>query len=421
MFKKILSVLFSIGLMFSAIIDCRGVDMQKISTKKAIIISPGIYASGLFYRNETCAKYHKNEAIWMPLDNTNKWRMVKGVAKFKFFHSDLYCDENGKPVNDTIGLPLENEDFPNSVDKDVAKYGVGNSCKKLMDILTKQFPDYKVIMYNYDWRLDVDKAAKGLTEEVQRYDEVILIGYSLGGIVACRSAALLNKLGDLSKIKKYISIAVPYNGTVEALYVLNKGMRTENDFMGKAIEILGIPNIIKNMAKNCSAAYQMLPSKDYFKRAKNGYITDMDNHTLSYDETLEFLKKCDFSKKSDGTTKKFLDKPQKIYDDLIVNGKHILTYLDYHIIAGCGLDTMSELKINSQKPGDIVIKNYVDGDGSIALNESAIPFDSIDSDRIYKVKGRHQFLLGYDSVIENIEKIIKNGVFRVNQRSDLAA
>lgn len=410
MFKKILSVLFSISLTLSFIVKCTAIEKESTNARKAIIISPGIYASGLFYRGKTCNKYYKNESIWMPLDDKNRWRMIKGVAKFKFFHSDLHCDENGKPINDNIGLPLEDEDFPNSVDKDVAKYGVGNSCKKLMDILTKQFPDYKVIMYNYDWRLDIDKAAESLTEEIQKHDEVILIGYSLGGIVACRSAVLINKLGDLSKIKKYISVAVPYNGTVEALYVLNKGMRVENDFMGKIIKILGIPNIIKNMAKNCSAAYQMLPSKDYFKRAKNGYITDMSDHTLSYDETLEFLKNCDFSKKSDGTTKKFLDKPQRIYDSLIVNGKHILTYLDYHIIAGCGLDTMSVLKINCQKKGGVIIEKYVDGDGSIALNESAIPFDDIDSHRIFKLKGRHQFLLGNNKVIENIINTIKHDV-----------
>ncbi len=420
MFKKLLSAFFGVILLFSYGVNCQCAKLEETAKNKAVIVVPGTFASGLFYSGETCTKYYKNEAIWMPLDDKSKWRMVKGVAKFKFFYEDLSCDENGNPVNENIGLPLKNENFPYQTDADIAKYGVGNSCKKLIDTLTEKFADYKVFLHNYDWRLDIDKAAESLTEEIQKYDEVILIGYSLGGLVACKSAVQLQKLGQLRKITKYVSVAVPYNGTVEPFYVLNKGMITENDFMGKVIRILGIQNIIKYMAKNCCTTYQMLPSKDYFKKAKNGYITDIKGKTLNYDETLEFLKNCSFAKKANGNIKYFLNEPQKIYDSLIVGGKHILNFLDYHIIAGCGLSTMSELRLNPQKQDEVII-NYVDGDGSIALNESAIPFDNIDDSRIFKVKGRHQFLIGDDKVIKNIINIIKDSTFESNQKLNIVA
>lgn len=420
MFKKVLSVLFSVILLFSVCIGCATVKSEETSGSKAIIVVPGLFSGGLFYRDKTCRKYYKNEAIWMPLDSKSKWRMLKGVAKFKLFNKDLFCDENGNPINKNIGLALENEEFPHPVDANVAKYSVGDSCRKLVDSLTEQFKDYEVILHNYDWRLDINKAADSLTKEIQKHDEVILIGYSLGGIVSCKSAVKIKELGQLDKIKKYISVAVPYNGTVEPFYVLNKGMLTENDFMGRVIRFLGIHNIIKNMAKNCGITYQMLPSKEYFKRAQRGYITNTKGKTLDYDETLEFLKNCSFMKKTDGSTKAFLNEPHKLYDGLIVDGKHILNFLNYHIIAGCGLDTMSEIGIGLKKSSNIRIKNYVDGDGSVAFNESAIPFDGIDNSRIFKVKGRHQFLIGDDKVIKNIIDTIKNNALESNEKFNLA-
>lgn len=425
MFKKILTTLLSVTLLFSiTTVNCENVKAENANAdkKRAIIVVPGIYTSGLFYCGQTCKKYYKNEAVWLPLDSNHKWRMIKGIAKFRFFYNDLYCDENGKPVNKNIGLLPENSQLPYLVDEDIAKYGVANSYKKLVDTLATHFPKDSVFLYNYDWRFDIDKAATNLAQEIQKYDEVVLVGHSLGGIVACRSAVLLQKLGCLDKIKKYISIAVPYNGTAEAFFVLNKGLLTENDFMGKIIEILGVPKIIRNMAKNCEIAYQMLPNKNYLERAqKKGYLCDKTGHVFDYDRTLEYIKECDFSKKQDGKIKSFLNAPHAIYDSLIVDSNHILNYLDYHIIAGFGLKTMSLFGIDPKNHENITIEEYVDGDGSIALNESALPFDNIDSSRVSKVNGRHQFLIGDSKVIKKIVDIIENNVSKLDTRLNLAA
>lgn len=421
MFKKVLSLFFSVLLLFSFVASCQSVKSVGAVKNKAIIVVPGTYASGLFYRGKTCTKYYKNEALWMPLDDNGKWRMIKGIAKFVLFNRDLFCDENGNPINRNVGLFLKNKKFPYKADKNIVKYGVGDSCKKLINALNKRFKNYKVFLYNYDWRLGVDKAAESLTKEIQKYDEVVLVGHSLGGMVSCRSAVQLKKLGQLEKVKKYISIGVPYNGTTEAFYVLNKGMTTENDFMGMIIRLLGIQNIIKNIAQNCSTTYYLLPSKAYFGRLKKGYIIDAKGKNLDYNETLEFLKTRDFAKKSNGYTKRFLNEQEKVYDSLIVDGKHILNFLDYHMIVGCGLDTMSEFSLSSEKPNEIKIIKYVDGDGSIALNESAIPFDGIEKNRIFKVKGRHQFLISDDRVVENIVNTIGRSVLGHDKELAMAA
>lgn len=401
MFKKFIS-LFCILTLLLTINANQVFGSDETPKDKAIIVVPGTFASGLFYRGETCTKFNKNEVIWMPLGD-DMWRLLKGITKFMFCYEDLFCDEDGNSINKNIGVPLENEKFPNHVDEETAKYGVGNAYKNLINSLTDQFKDYKVFLFNYDWRFSADKSAAQLTEEIKKYDEVILIGHSFGGNVACKSAVQLEKMGQLEKIKKFIGIAVPFNGTVEPFYVLNKGMVTDNDLIGKVIKLLGIPNIVKNMAKNCEPTYQMLPNEDYFKVAEKGYITDKDGKTLNYNETLEFLKDCQFAKKSDKSTKHFLTNLKKVNDD-----KNILKLLDYHIIAGCGINTMSEIFIDSKNQENITIKRFVDGDGTIALNESATPFNDIEDKRIFKVNGRHQFLASDCKVIENVINTIKD-------------
>lgn len=417
MFKKLLSLFCIMVVLFTININ-QVCGLDETSKNKAIIILPGTFASGLFYSGEDCIKYNKNEAVWIPLGD-NIWRLLKGITKFMLFNKELFCDEQGNKVNKNIGLPLENEKFPNQVDEDIAKYGVGNAYKELINILTDQFKDYKVFLFNYDWRFNIDEAAGRLTEEIKKYDEVILIGHSLGGNVACKSAVQLKKMGQLGKITKFIGIAVPFNGTVEPFYVLNKGMVTENDLIGKIIKFLRIPNIIKNMAKNCEPTYQMLPTENYFKKV-GGYITNKDGKTLNYNETLEFLKSCKFAKKSDGNAKHFFTKLEKDKDNK--DNINILKFLDYHIIAGYGFNTMSKLLLDFKDREDVTIKGYVDGDGSIALYESAIPFDDVENKRVFKVKGRHQFLANNKEVIENIINVISNKeTLRLNEELDVVA
>ncbi len=401
--KKFFNTIISFTLVFSFIANFGIAKADDQPKNKAMILVPGLFASGLFYRGEDCAKYYKNEAIWIPMDTNYKWRVAKGITKFELFNSDLGCDENGELLNKDIGVFKENESFPYEVDSNIAKYAVDGSGKNLIDTLTAKFPDRKVFMYNYDWRRDIEKAAEDLAQTIRQYDEVVLIGYSLGGIVSCKAAMKLKESGDLNKISKFISVAVPYNGTTQPFYVLNSGMYVGNDLRGKFIKFLGIHNIVKEIAKNCEIAFQMLPSEKYFERAEEGYL-NKDGKVLNYSETLDFIRNCEFSKKSDGTVKAFLSNPQVLFESLVdKDGKHILNYLDYHLVVGCGVDTISKFDCNLSAP---VVSKYVDGDGTVALKESAIPFDGIDSSKIFKVKASHQQVISDNRVVEDIVNVI---------------
>lgn len=375
-------------------------------TKKAMIVVPGLLASGLFYRGDDCTKYYKNESIWIPMDLNYKQRVLKGIIKLGLFSGDICCDENGQVLNKDIGALKENVKFPYEADSNIAKYAVDGSCKKLIDTLSAKYPDQDVFMYSYDWRRDMEKASEDLAQIIRKYDQVVLIGHSLGGIVSCKAAMKLKETGDLNKISKFISVAVPYNGATPAFYVLNSGIDTRYDPTARKIliKLLGIDRLSKNIAKNYEIVFQLLPSKVYFERASRGYL-NKDGKNLNYNETLEFIKNCAFSKKHDGTVKWFANEPQLLLDSLVdKDGKHILNYLDYHLIVGQGADTMAEFDCNLNNK---IIK-YVDGDGTVALNESAIPFENISKDKIFKVNFKHQEALSDDKVIENIMDMIFN-------------
>lgn len=375
-------------------------------TKKAMIVVPGLLASGLFYRGEGCIKYSKNESIWIPMDVNHKRRILKGLIKLGLFTGDICCDENGQVLNKDIGAPEVTEKFPFETDSNIAKYAVDGSCKKLIDTLSTKYPDQDVFMYSYDWRRNIEKASEDLAQIIRKYDQVVLIGHSLGGIVSCKAAMKLKETGDLNKISKFISVAVPYNGATQPFYVLNSGIYTRYNSKARSIiiKLLSIDKISKKVAKNYEIVFQLLPNKAYFERAGKGYL-NKDGKNLNYEETLEFIKNCTFSKKHDGTVKWFANEPQILLESLIdKDGKHILNYLDYHLIVGQGVDTMAEFDCNLNNK---IIK-YVDGDGTVALNESAIPFENISKDKIFKVNVKHQEALSDDKVIENIMDMIFN-------------
>ena len=86
--------------------------------------------------------------------------------------------------------------------------------------MTKNKHKEEIIFFNYDWRLSCDINGDLLTKLINEYDKVTLIGYSMGGLISCKAMCNLFKKSKLDKIENYISIAVPYNGSVLALYSL---------------------------------------------------------------------------------------------------------------------------------------------------------------------------------------------------------
>ncbi len=380
--------------------------------KKAVIIVPGVLMSGLYYNDKENFKYYENELVWMGV-GSSKIRTVKAISKFLFYYKDLFCDENGTPINKHIGIS-KGTNYAYESDAKIAKFGVLSLCEKLTDELNKNFSiqnggEYEIILHNYDWRIDCAENSKLLTEEIMKYDEVMLIGYSLGGLISCKSAAELKEKNELQRIKTFISVAVPYNGAAEALCVLEKGMFTGSNIIDKAIKLIGIPDIMRELSCNCVSTYQLLPTKKFFEKCENGFVCDEQNRLLSYDETLELLKNRSWNKKSDGSDKDFFEKSENFHKSFYVDGNHIVNLMNSYFIAGSGRKTKSKILIDKKVKNSAEAVEYVDGDSTIALNESAVPDGKTIKD-IIKVYSKHNEIFNDESTIKYIVDIISKNI-----------
>lgn len=380
---------------------------------KAILIVPGVLSSGLFYNGQTNLKYYQNEALWLGTTDS-KVRSTKAIFKLLIYNNDLTCDENGIPTNKNVGLPCDNK-FPTVYDENIARYGVFSCYKKAIDLMEKKFGNhtpynYKVLLYNYDWRLDCSKNSELLTSEIMKYDEVILIGYSLGGLISCKSACELLNAGGIDKIKSFISVATPYNGTVEPLYVLENGMVTGDSFMDSVIRFLNIPKIVRKIAYNCPAMYQLFPTRKFFERNPEGYIRNLSGTDVnSYSSTINTISSKPWYKKSDGTNKDFLNVADEFHNSLYVNNKHIINYINSYFIVGAGYKTMCKLNLAENSKQKTTISKFTEGDGTIPLNYSGLPpMEVEDNSRIFIVKSKHNEIFNNDNAINYMVDIIEN-------------
>ncbi|MDQ5984147.1 MAG: hypothetical protein RUMPE_01183 [Eubacteriales bacterium SKADARSKE-1] len=381
--------------------------IDKDRKEKAIIIVPGVLSSGLFYNGEKNYKYDENEVVWLGVGES-KMGTIKSVGKLIMYYKDLFCDDNGIPVNDKIG-PAVQRDYTRSPECDIAKYGILNSCKKLVNELDKNWGinnggEYHIVLNSYDWRLSCAENAKLLTEKILKYDEVVLIGFSCGGLICCKSATELLAKKELSKIKAFISVGVPYQGAPSTLDVIENGMFNSDSAEDRNARFWGISDIIKEISHNCQSTYELLPTKNYFERGK-GYICENSDQNLDYSQTLEQLRTRNWSKKKDGTNKDFYEKAEKFHEGLYVNGKHIVNFMNSYFIAGIGLKTISKILVNKASNDTAKVIEYADGDGTVPFYESAVPNGKTDED-IMKVNSKHNEILNDENALKCIVNII---------------
>lgn len=405
-FSLIIIIFFSIGSVFSK---------ENDNKNRAIIIVPGILSCGLFNSGERTSIYHHNEVIWITASKRHPIESLKSAYKFIKYKNSLYCDDNGNPIDKNIGPPSDDL-FLKESDKNVAKYGVLSIYNQAINMLDYQFGyqtpyKCKTILYNYDWRLDCSKNAKLLTNEIMKYDEVILIGYSLGGLVSCKCACNLLEMGEIHRIKTFISVATPYNGSPLALFMLENGTNTGSRLLDKVIKLLSISEIIKNVAKNCPSVYQLLPNHNFFEKNPNGYIFNDSKKWLGYNDTVKLIKDKSWYKKTNGDNKTFLETADSFHKSLYIDNKHIVNYLNSYFIVGAGIKTPTKLKLTPSLKQKVVICGFANGDGTVPLEDSAMPpVLNINEDRVFKVKSKHSSMFKTSRVIKQLISLISNSL-----------
>jgi pimeloyl-ACP methyl ester carboxylesterase len=206
--------------------------------KKAVIILPGLFASGL-YDTET------GESVWDPFEGMDVWLtdfigrngfpigLILQLINNETFNEELNkllannrrgeadslfnmvaMNEDGTSVVKTIKpVPFESESR--------LRYGVANAQTDIYHTLEEAYGDaYEVQVFNYDFRLDNRYNAEQLEAYVNEkgYKEVILVSHSNGGAVA--ACYLGRSQENRDKVKLYLSFDAPYYGSFAAINIL---------------------------------------------------------------------------------------------------------------------------------------------------------------------------------------------------------
>lgn len=192
-----------------------------LTTKtKAIVIIPGILGSSLETTSGT--------KVWLNIFNYSKMALT----------------ETGTSV-----YSIQSANYDN--------YGANNTYKTLYNSLNNAYGStFDVIFFDYDFRLSNTTAATQLATELSSYTEVVLIAHSMGGLVA--SKFLANSSANRSKTTTLITLGTPYVGAAKCIDVMETGDMIGVNILGLTISLF--KNTIKDMSKNCYAAYQLLPT-----------------------------------------------------------------------------------------------------------------------------------------------------------------
>lgn len=361
--KRFVSVIISFMMIFSTAIFPVGAENNdtRATKSKAIVIIPGIAGSKLMNT--------ENQTVWFYLSKDR----VK----------QLRCTETGSSIN---VITPETGDTGGVIDTYQDLYSKLKSAYK---------NTYDVFLFSYDWRMSCASAASSLATKLQPYSEVILIGHSMGGLVASKYLAASS--ANRAKVDKFISLGTPYTGSAKAVYAMETGKFVD-------LDIDTILDIVKSLVCNFTSVYELLPTNRYNgSYIKNG-STNLSGHTNHWN----FLKAAarGWSRKSDGSIKPMFNSALSFHSSLLVNGTHIAnsSLVDTYKIYGTNKDTISKVLYTSS--GTVSGVEYANsGDGTV-LRDSAINNSTLGSDHIIGFNCGHMTMPDTNSVINEIKSII---------------
>lgn len=257
------------------------IEIPKVKIKTGIIMIHGILGGEIYAAHDVNSKYFLEGKVngfllrdkdypmhyryWVPESVTGT--INDAVLNKSSIQTDvlmIMTNENGKPMTPTKAVDLNTDDD---------LYGADNTYGPLMQGLQDKFSTKygkdNIHFFTYDWRMSIDEAGDKLEEFInkKKYDEVIIVAHSMGGLVA--SSYIQKSEMNRNKVSKLITMGTPYLGAPKALYVLGTG----NMFDAEKNLVMAKP--LKIMAPNLISAYELLPTEKYFSLNSTYYLAHM--------------------------------------------------------------------------------------------------------------------------------------------------
>lgn len=390
---------------------------------KAIVILPGIMGPSVY--NE-----ESGEQLWDPFvsDARGKYYMdfetviqdelSKNLLGLLRIVNDIY----GKTENNILEQLSSDEDgnikYPsvtgynpdfNNPSEEVEiserrQYGALYMYEAVVRELRERYGDeYEVVLFNYNFFDSNINSAEKLEDfiEERNYTEMIVVAHSMGGHIASQ---YFTKKENRARVDKYISIAVPYFGSMVALdlmedpycfqFILDE-IREEAVEMGLGDVLKSVLNdldsiysdVIVNLLTTTSTIYQLLPSQESM---------NLDNSILTIDgepfngNLFDFYKERKFGIKSDGNVRACLENLENYYSSFYVNkndGSRIFSadLIDSYYIAGDGFATTYSINYTQT---DYSVEDTLRGDGTVSV-QSATRGLPVDGKRVFLVSQMH--------------------------------
>ncbi len=235
---------------------------RKLSCCSSILFLPGLEGSRLYYGDKK---------LWEPYSSSD----------LEIMHLDSFGSSTKSDI--TVGSVIG------------SAYGAKDIYGSFINYLSKLVQDghiYSWKEYAYDWRMPASTTAlihtlststtKSLLDEAIQLasssftGKINIVAHSNGGLVARYFIKHLQELGLSNIVDTYISVAVPYLGTPEAIAGLLHG-NGHNILNGFFLN----ESSARNLGRNMPSLYQLLPSKKYFENVSDPTIIFSDD-TPSY-------------------------------------------------------------------------------------------------------------------------------------------
>lgn len=409
-FKKIIPIVLCVALLLTMVTAFIGCD--KATDKeggKAIIILPGLMASGL-YDSAT------NEPVWDPFDVDLWFKDVLSSGQINFntilpllLHDEsvqealanitannfegnensifnkLAVNEDGTPKVESIKPADMNYDNPVRL-----RYGPINAYADMYNAMVERYGDeYEVSVFNYDFRMDNRIGAQKLEEFIncKGYDEVIFMPHSNGGHVL--SIYLANSQENRDKTSMVLCFDSPLTGSLTAITMLENIDGTLDGILNIIPDSMSsledtITHAFEKQYKpllNMYTPYQLLPIYDILKspqynmnlegegsiNEKSSFIKIKEYGTDSYDDVMfdspealyEFYLSREWSTMSNGEIRpvmqSWLDYSNASYVKMRDGTRvHSMSLVNTQYIAGSGYATSKAVLFDEEEDGSLV-------------------------------------------------------------------
>lgn len=266
------------------------VNINVTAVSKTIILLPGFGGSTLVnHPTASECSARPNGEIWLNAEALLRMQklslpkdalaILRETRAYNERLNTLLLQQDGRSARDKCDAIQPGEMI--SVDPRGVKYG--DFYQRFTAVMTKEY-GYTVIPFAYDWRLDLEQNAKLLERELEKRNlsQVILIGHSMGGLLAREFVADASRA---QKVEKVISVGTPYWGLPKVAMFMRSGTTgiDIDKFVDKAT--------VKAALRNAPGVMQLLPSDAYFAQygSASAYYYDDIESLDSYDETLRFF------------------------------------------------------------------------------------------------------------------------------------